>query len=142
MNEIKVDSPAKINLTLDIIKKRVDGYHELEMIMQELELKDEIVLKELDENKISIKCNNPKVPLNEKNLVWKAAELIKEIYGIEKGIEISINKTIPVAGGLGGGSSNAAATIKGLNELWELNLEEKEMQEIADEYFHKKLKIV
>jgi len=129
MNELKIDSPAKINLTLDIIKKRVDGYHELEMIMQELELKDEIILKELNENKIIIKCNAPEVPLNEKNLVWKAAELIKEVYGIEKGIEISINKIIPVAGGLGGGSSNAAAVIKGLNKLWKIKMHEKDLQE-------------
>lgn len=132
MKETKVDSPAKVNLTLDIIEKRVDGYHELEMVMQELELKDKIVLKELEENKIEIKCNEKSVPLNEKNLCWKAVEFIKEIKGIEKGIEISIEKNIPVAGGLGGGSSNAAAVIKGLNKLWQLHLTREEMQLIAE----------
>jgi len=131
--KIEIDSPAKINLTLDIIKKRDDGYHELEMIMQELELKDKIVLEELEKNKIEIECREKFVPLNEKNLCWKAAELIKEKKGIEKGIKIFIDKKIPVAGGLGGGSSNAAATIKGLNELWKLNLSRKEMQEIAEQ---------
>ncbi len=130
--KIEIDSPAKVNLSLDIIKKRVDGYHELEMIMQELELKDKITLEEIEENKIEISCNSEEVPLNEKNLCWKAAEIIKEKKEIKKGIKILIDKKIPVAGGLGGGSSNAAATIKGLNELWKLEMHKKEMQEIAE----------
>ncbi|MBU2099994.1 4-(cytidine 5'-diphospho)-2-C-methyl-D-erythritol kinase, partial [Candidatus Micrarchaeota archaeon] len=133
MKKNTINSPAKVNLTLDIIKKREDGYHELEMVMQELELKDEIVLEEIEKNEIRIRCILPEVPINEKNLCWKAAEIIKEKKDIKKGILIRIKKKIPVAGGLGGGSSNAAATIKGLNELWELNLEEKEMQEIAEQ---------
>jgi 4-diphosphocytidyl-2-C-methyl-D-erythritol kinase len=132
MKEIIIDSPAKINLALDIIKKRNDGYHELEMVMQELELKDRIVLRETEKNKIKIKCNEKSVPLNEKNLCWKATELIKEKFEVKKGIEISIEKNIPVAGGLGGGSSNAAAVIKGLNELWKLEINKKEMQLIAE----------
>ncbi len=132
MKELKIDSPAKVNLTLDIIRKRDDGYHELEMIMQELELKDEIVLKEIEENKIIIKSNSTEIPLNEKNLCWKAAKLVKQKKGIEKGIEIFIEKNIPVAGGLGGGSSNAAAVIKGLNQMWGLKMQQKEMQEIAE----------
>ncbi len=132
MKELKIDSPAKVNLTLDIIKKRKDGYHELEMIMQELELKDEITLKELKENKIKIECNKKEIPLNEKNLCWKTTELIKTKFEVKQGIQIKINKKIPVAGGLGGGSSNAAATIKGLNELWQLKMKKKEMQKTAE----------
>ncbi len=76
--KIEIDSPAKINLTLDIIKKRKDNYHELEMIMQELELKDKIELKEIKENTIKIKSNSKQIPLNEKNLVWKAAKKSKK----------------------------------------------------------------
>jgi len=133
MKQLKIDSPAKVNLTLDIIKKRDDGYHELEMIMQELELKDEITLKEIEENKILIKSNSNEIPLNEKNLCWKAAELVKQKKSVKKGIEIFIEKNIPVAGGLGGGSSNAAAVIKGLNQIWDLQMQQKEMQEIAEQ---------
>lgn len=131
--KIEIDSPAKINLTLDIIKKRKDNYHELEMIMQELELKDKIELKEIKENTIKIKSNSKQIPLNEKNLCWKAAKKIKKEKQIEIGIEIFIDKKIPVAGGLGGGSSNAAAVIKGLNQLWNLKMKKQEMQKIAEE---------
>ncbi len=132
MNKIKIDSPAKINLALDIIRKREDNYHELEMIMQEIQLKDEIELKELNENKIEIKSDSKEIPLDEKNLCWKAAQLIKEKFSVEKGIEIFIHKKIPVAGGMGGGSSNAAAVIKGLNKLWELKMEKNAMQGLAE----------
>jgi len=135
--KIEIDSPAKVNLTLDVIRKREDGYHELEMVMQEIELKDRIVLEETgkkdEENSIEISSNSKIIPLNEKNLVWKAVQLIKEKKSIEKGIKVFIDKKIPVAGGLGGGSSNAAAAIKGLNKLWNLEMKEKEMQEIAEE---------
>ncbi|MFH1895008.1 MAG: 4-(cytidine 5'-diphospho)-2-C-methyl-D-erythritol kinase [archaeon] len=132
MKQISVTSPAKINLTLDIISKRDDGYHELEMVMQEISLKDKIVLKETEKDLIKITSNSKEIPLDEKNLVWKAIQLVKEKKMIKKGIEAFIEKKIPVAGGMGGGSSNAAATIKGLNKLWELEMKEKEMQLIAE----------
>jgi 4-diphosphocytidyl-2-C-methyl-D-erythritol kinase len=124
---LKINSFAKTNLVLDLVRKRPDGFHETNFIMHELEMHDELELKELHEDKIIIECSDASVPLNEENLCWKIIDKIKKIKGIRKGIELRINKRIPPAGGLGGGSSNAAYTLKALNGLWKLNLSDEDM---------------
>jgi 4-diphosphocytidyl-2-C-methyl-D-erythritol kinase len=99
--------------------------------MQSIDMHDEIILKSSDKNEITIVCSDPLIPVNEKNTCYKAAAIIKEIYHINSGVIIEINKTIPSEAGLAGGSSNCAAVIRGLNILWNLNLSEDEMSEIG-----------
>ena len=130
MDKIILESHGKINLSLDVLYKRDDNYHELNTIMQEIELKDTIILKEIDKG-LKIECNDKDVPLDNKNLVYKAWEEIINILGENRGIHINIDKKIPVASGLAGGSSNAATVLKGLNELWQLGLSQKELMEIG-----------
>lgn len=131
MNSINLKSRAKINLSIDVLGKREDGYHIVEMIMQTIDLYDNIQLKELMEDDIIVKSECSYIPLNEDNIVYKAAKLIKEKMDIKKGIEISIQKNIPVAAGMAGGSSNAAAVLVGLNELWKLGLSKDELRKIG-----------
>ena len=131
MNSISLKSRAKINLSIDVIGKREDGYHIVEMIMQTIDLYDDIKLKELEEDNLIIKSECSYIPLNEDNIVYKAAKLIKEKMDIKKGIEIFIKKNIPVAAGMAGGSSNAAAVLVGLNELWKLGLSKDELRDLG-----------
>ena len=121
MNSIKLKSRAKINLSIDVLGKRQDGYHLVEMIMQTIDLYDLIEISEIEDNQIIIKSASDEIPLDCNNLVYKAADLIKQKFNITKGIEIDIQKNIPVAAGMAGGSSNAAAILVGLNKLWNLN---------------------
>ncbi|MDN4527439.1 4-(cytidine 5'-diphospho)-2-C-methyl-D-erythritol kinase [Fictibacillus fluitans] len=120
--KISIKAPAKINLSLDVLGKRKDGYHEVKMIMTTVDLADRVELTLLEENKITIESTGGFVPLDQRNLAYQAAMLLKETFGVKKGVGIHISKNIPVAAGLAGGSSDAAATLKGLNELWELGL--------------------
>ncbi|PLS15116.1 4-(cytidine 5'-diphospho)-2-C-methyl-D-erythritol kinase [Bacillus sp. M6-12] len=115
-------APAKINLALDVLFKRPDGYHEVEMIMTTVDLADRIEFAETDRDEIIILSHNRFVPDDSRNLAYQAAALLKERFNIGKGVAISIEKNIPVAAGLAGGSSDAAATLRGLNRLWKLNL--------------------
>ena len=131
MNSIELKSRAKINLSIDVLAKRVDGYHLVEMIMQTIDLYDIIKIEELETEEIIIKSNTSDIPLNENNIVYKAAELIRDNFNIKRGIEIFIEKNIPIAAGMAGGSSNAAAILVGLNKLWNLNLSEKELKELG-----------
>lgn len=131
MNSIELKSRAKINLSIDVLGKRVDGYHLVEMIMQTIDLYDIIKIKELETEEIIIKSNSSDIPLNENNIVYKAAELIRNNFDIKKGIEVFIEKNIPIAAGMAGGSSNAAAILVGLNKLWNLNLSEEELKELG-----------
>lgn len=124
---------AKINLTLDVLHKREDGYHEVEMVMTTVDLYDHIQLMELEEDTIEISSEQRYVPDDKRNLAYQAASLLKEKYGITKGVRISINKQIPVAAGLAGGSSDAAAVLRGLNKLWKLNLTFEQLAEIGQE---------
>ena len=126
-------APAKINLTLDILRKREDGYHEVEMVMTMVDLADRLELKTLDRDTIIIASPVGYIPVDEKNHAFQAAKLIKERYGVKQGVYIHIDKQIPVSAGLGGGSSDAAATLRGLNRLWNLNISEQELQELAAE---------
>ncbi|WP_034551484.1 4-(cytidine 5'-diphospho)-2-C-methyl-D-erythritol kinase [Carnobacterium funditum] len=120
--EVTEKAPAKINLTLDVLYKRGDGYHELEMVMTSVDLADHVTLKTIEENSIIIQSNNGFLPLDQRNHAYKAALLIKERFNIQLGVEMMIKKNIPIAAGLGGGSSDAAATLRGLNQLWNLGL--------------------
>lgn len=131
MNSIELKSRAKINLSIDVLGKREDGYHLVEMIMQTIDLYDIIKIEELETEEIIIKSNTSDIPLNENNIVYKAAELIRDNFNIKRGIEIFIEKNIPIAAGMAGGSSNAAAILVGLNKLWNLNLSEKELKELG-----------
>ena len=131
MNSIQLKSRAKINLSIDVLGKREDGYHLVQMIMQTIDLFDKIKIFSIEENKIVIKSNSIEIPLNDDNIVYKTAKLIKDKYNIDKGLEIYIEKNIPVAAGMAGGSSNAAAVLVGLNKLWDLNLSEDELKIIG-----------
>lgn len=123
-------SPAKINLGLKIIKKRDDGYHEIETIFQMLSLFDTLTFSNLQSG-IVLKTNQDKLPVDETNLVVKAAKLLQQETGTQKGAEIFLEKKIPVGAGLGGGSGNAAFTLMGLNNLWELHLKKKDLMKLA-----------
>jgi len=130
INRISLKAPAKINLFLEILGKRDDGYHEIETVMQEIDLVDNLQFEEIREG-VRLKCNDNNIPSDENNLVCKAANLILNECGIKKGVLISLEKNIPVGAGLGGGSSDAAATIKALNLLWKIGLNDTELMEFA-----------
>lgn len=125
-----VKAPAKINLTLDVLHKRPDNYHEIEMIMTTVDLADRIGLK-ATESGIHIESADRFVPNDSRNLAYQAAKLLKDTFHIKSGVIISLEKQIPVAAGLAGGSSDAAATLKGLNQLWQLNLSLDELAELG-----------
>ena len=131
MNSITLKSRAKINLSIDVLGKRQDGYHLVEMIMQTIDLYDLIEINEKDNDQITIKSTSDEIPLDCNNLVYKAANLIKKTFNINKGVEIHIKKNIPVAAGMAGGSSNAAAALVGLNKLWNLNLSNQQLEKIG-----------
>ncbi|MCU6710860.1 4-(cytidine 5'-diphospho)-2-C-methyl-D-erythritol kinase [Paenibacillus sp. J5C_2022] len=126
-------APAKINLLLDVLRKREDGYHEVEMIMTMVDLADRLEMSELPRDTIIISSQVGYIPLDEKNLAFQAARLIKERYEVKQGVYIHLDKKIPVAAGLAGGSSDAAATLRGLNRLWRLNIPEDELCELGAE---------
>ncbi|MCP8618168.1 4-(cytidine 5'-diphospho)-2-C-methyl-D-erythritol kinase [Salirhabdus salicampi] len=113
-------APAKINLSLDVLYKRDDGFHEIEMVMTTIDLSDHIELTPLKENVIKIISENRYVPNDSRNLAFQAAAKFKERFQIKKGVAIKINKQVPVAAGLAGGSSDAAAVLRGLNKMWQL----------------------
>lgn len=129
-NPINIKAPAKVNLFLEVFGKRYDGYHEIETVMQEIDLVDDIVIEE-KENGVELTCTNPRIPTGKDNIVWKAAELIQKETGVNKGAKIRLVKRIPMGAGLGGGSSDAAATLKGLNKLWRVGLNEDELMRLA-----------
>jgi len=130
MKEIKIDAYAKINLSLDVLRRKEDGYHELRMIMQQIDLKDIITIKDIEEETF-ITSNSEKVPLDYSNLVYKAWKLISGEFNINKNVHIHIEKNIPIAAGLAGGSSDAAAVLKALNILWDLKLNENKLMELG-----------
>ncbi|WP_212975907.1 4-(cytidine 5'-diphospho)-2-C-methyl-D-erythritol kinase [Bacillus sp. J14TS2] len=128
-----IKAPAKINLTLDILGKRSDGYHEIEMVMTTIDLADRLELVLLEEDRIEVASQSRYVPDDQRNLAYQAANLLKKRFQIQQGVKISIDKAIPVAAGLAGGSSDAAATLKGLNEIWGLHLSTDELAQIGSE---------
>ncbi len=122
MRSCNLKAYAKINLGLDVTGKREDGYHEVRMIMQTVNLYDTLFIKEIDRNAIVIKTNKAFLPVNESNIIYKAATLMKETYGIEKGFFVDLKKHIPVAAGMAGGSADAAATMVGINNMYRLGI--------------------
>jgi 4-diphosphocytidyl-2-C-methyl-D-erythritol kinase len=131
MRRIRLRAPGKINWTLDVIGKRADGYHEVEMLMQSVGLWDEIVLTHRDQG-VEISCDAAGIPLDDNNLAVRAAMLIKKHFDLPQGIHIDIRKSIPAAAGLAGGSSNAAAVLAGLNVMWRLGLSLPELAELGN----------
>lgn len=132
MDFITIKSRAKINLSLDVLGKRTDGYHEVQMIMQQIDLYDEIKISENKEsNRIVVTSDCEFIPKNNTNIAYKAASLIKERFNIHCGVNIHIQKNIPVAAGLAGGSANAAGVLTALNKLWKLGLSTEELMDIG-----------
>ncbi|WP_288262899.1 4-(cytidine 5'-diphospho)-2-C-methyl-D-erythritol kinase [uncultured Prochlorococcus sp.] len=129
--KIIVKSPAKINLHLEVIGKREDGYHELAMIMQNIDLSDYLEFEINNDGLINLESDCNFLSLSGDNLIIKSANLLKKILNIESGANIFLKKNIPIGAGLAGGSSNAAATLMGLNKLWKLNLEQKSLCSFA-----------
>src|SRR3989338_3136932 len=127
-----LNSYAKINLYLKIGKKLKNNYHEIQSVMQMIQLHDQISFENLDENSIIVESNNKDLE-NKNNLAYKAALLLKNRFNTRKGVKISIEKQIPLASGLGGGSSNAANTLIALNKLWGIGLTQKRLMNLASE---------
>ena len=128
---MKIKAYAKINISLDIVGKREsDGYHLLKMIMQNIDLYDEISIEKQKEG-ITITCNKNYVPTDSRNLAYKAASLFKETYNIKDGVHIDIVKNIPVSAGLAGGSTDAAAVLKLMNKIFEVNVSDEELMNIG-----------
>ena len=131
MDSIRLKARAKINLGLDVLGKRDNGYHDVRMVMQTVGIYDRLIINKIPEDDIRIDINLKFLPVNENNLIYKAYKLMKDEYGFSGGIEVDLNKFIPIAAGMAGGSSNAAAVLVGLNKLWKLNLSEVRLQEIG-----------
>jgi 4-diphosphocytidyl-2-C-methyl-D-erythritol kinase len=124
---LHLESPAKVNLRLEILKKRKDGYHELRTILQKISLHDMLHFYLRKEKGISITTDHPNLSVGKNNLVYKAVQSMSKVSGYKGGVAIEIEKKIPLGAGLGGGSSNAATTLKALNQLLRLNLPQKDL---------------
>ena len=122
---------AKINLGLDILRKREDGYHEVRMIMQTIQMYDVLEIRRVKKPGISLSVNYPYIPNDERNLVYKAAKLLMDEFQVKSGVDIRLEKFIPVAAGMAGGSSDAAAALVGINRLFKLGLSEKDLMNRA-----------
>ncbi len=131
MKTLTLSAPAKINYLLDVIGKRPDGYHELRMIMQRVNLCDEIILTLTDTPVINVICNSKGAPDGPGNIAWKAARAMLDCAASGIGVNIEVIKNIPVAAGLGGGSSDAASVLMGMNELLQLDFTEQRLMEIG-----------
>lgn len=129
MYQLKLKAYGKINLGLDVLGKRPDGYHEVRMLMQTVDLYDSIYMNRTKEPGIRLTTNLSYLPGDESNLAYKAAKLLKEECGITDGVEISLRKFLPVAAGMAGGSADCAAVLKGMNELFRLGLSEEELRQ-------------
>lgn len=130
---MKIESKAyaKINLGLDVTGKREDGYHIVRMIMQNVDLFDTLTFEDNDTGVISLKANKDTIPTDGSNLICKVANQLKETYGVSKGADITLEKRIPVAAGMAGGSTDGAAAYIALNELWGLGLSKEELCKLA-----------
>lgn len=131
MEKLTIKAMAKVNLGLDVIRRREDGYHEVKMIMQTVDLFDELTFEVLEENRIEVFTDNQELPCDEGNLIYRAAALLTEKCRLEKGIRITLKKNIPIAAGMAGGSTDAAATLVGMNRLFDLGLSVKDLQELG-----------
>ena len=127
---ISLNAYAKINLALQVVGKRRDGFHEVAMIMQSVSLHDTVTLS-LRRTGISLVCDNPALPCDNSNLAFRAAALLRQECGVAEGVHIELTKRIPMAAGLAGGSSDAAAVLRGLNDLWDLAISPNELEILA-----------
>jgi len=128
---LHLESPAKVNLRLEILKRREDGYHELRTILQKISLHDTLHFFLKKEKGVSITTDHPKLPVGKDNLVFRAAQSVLKVSGYKGGIHIEIEKRIPLGAGLGGGSSNAATTLKAMNQLLKMDLSKRELMEMG-----------
>ena len=128
-NDISLKALAKINLGLDVVRRREDGYHEVRMIMQTIQLYDRLDIKRTQEPGIQIQTNLSFLPVNENNLIYKAAKLLMDEFSITDGVSVKLDKRIPVAAGMAGGSTDAAAMLIGVNRLFSLGLTKRELME-------------
>lgn len=128
---LKLKSHAKINLILEVLYRRQDGYHQIRTVLQEIELHDTLYLKDIPGRKLELMCDDLSLPLGEGNLAYRAARLMQSRYAPGRGVKIELKKRIPIAAGLGGGSSNAAAVLKGLNKLWGLSLSDDDLRALG-----------
>ena len=131
MKTLRLEAPAKVNYRLDVLRKRPDGYHDLRMIMQRIDLCDLVEITVTDVAGIRVTCGRAGVPDGPANIAWRAADLLLQEAGRSAGIEIAITKRIPVAAGLGGGSSDGAAVLMGVNELLGLGFSDERLMEIG-----------
>ena len=128
---MKVKAFAKINLCLDVLRRKEDGYHEVEMVMTNVDIADVLEIKELEEKKILLKSDNKDLAMDETNLIYKAIVLLQKEAGKDFGIELSLEKNIPMEAGMAGGSADAAATLKAVNELFKLNISKDRLMELG-----------
>ena len=128
-NDISLKALAKINLGLDVVRRREDGYHEVRMIMQTIQLYDRLDIKRTQEPGIQIQTNLSFLPVNENNLIYKAAKLLMDEFSITDGVSVNLDKRIPVAAGMAGGSTDAAAMLIGVNRLFSLGLTKRQLME-------------
>ena len=131
MDEIELRAHGKINLSLDVLGRRNDGYHEVKMIMHTVALHDGIFIKKERERGIRMECNLSSLPTNEENLMVRAAKAIMDEFSIEEGLSLRLMKRLPVAAGMAGGSADAAAVFHGINQLFHLNLSTEELEKRA-----------
>ena len=131
MRQVGLKAYAKINLGLDVLRKREDGYHEVRMVMQSVKLYDKLTMKKISKNEILLTTNLGYLPNNDKNLVYKAIQLMKEEYGLTQGVKADLEKKIPVAAGMAGGSTDAAAALVGMNRLFHLKLSKERLMELG-----------
>lgn len=129
MKQIRLKAMAKVNLGLDVVRKREDGYHEVRMIMQTVNLYDKLFISVSEEPGIRLKTNLSFLPVNENNLIYKAAKLLMDEFEIKQGVDIQLQKFIPVAAGMAGGSTDAATTLIGMNHLFDLGLSRRQLME-------------
>ena len=128
---MRLQAFAKINLGLDVLGKREDGYHEVRMIMQTIRMYDQLDMRKSVEPGIHLTTNKKYIPVDENNLVWRAAKLMMDTCGIIEGVSIHLHKVIPVAAGMAGGSSDAAATLEGMNRLFHCGLSKEKLMELG-----------
>jgi 4-diphosphocytidyl-2-C-methyl-D-erythritol kinase len=133
MQPFSIEAPAKINLVLDVLARRDDGFHEIRSLMSTIDLCDRITVEPAAPGALEVECAHPLVPNRESNLVWKAADLLARRIGDNPGCRILLEKQIPVGGGLGGGSSDAASTLMALNRMWKAGLNQKELTKLGAE---------
>jgi 4-diphosphocytidyl-2-C-methyl-D-erythritol kinase len=133
VDKLAIKSYAKLNLFLSVINKRPDGYHNIVSLFERISLCDRLILKKRSDARIVLRCSDPALPAGKDNLAVKAALLLSRRYGVTKGVSIDLLKRIPSGAGMGGGSSNAAAVLSGLNELWDLGLTTGKLASLAAE---------